>query len=117
MFPLPFSISPVLLSILVFYPWALALGVWQVGKLTSRGNGPSSAQVCEVDRVGGGGVRLVSGLDPIASPFVTLAVPATLAGFELILDSAERYYLSTVHLAIGSPAIAHLSPRAPPSFS
>jgi hypothetical protein len=89
MFPLPFSISPLLLSVLVFYPWALALGVWQIGKNTSKTpRSTPSASRSAFDLICGD-QNLLSSIDPssddqtapcgvIEPPYVPPAITAIL---------------------------------------
>lgn len=64
MFPLPFSISPLLLSVLVFYPWALALGVWQIGKHSSKSPRTTSSAARSVIDQSPWESDLASSIDP-----------------------------------------------------
>ncbi|MCU0453777.1 MAG: hypothetical protein MUE68_08960 [Bacteroidetes bacterium] len=115
MFPLPFSISPLLLSIFLIYPWALALGVWQVGKLTSRHSNPAPSVFREV------GQGLENG-DLVSSPHgLRLTDPASAAlPSARLIDVADlvvvgRQFPSSHPAACAPAAISHRIPRAPPA--
>ena len=116
MFPLPFSISPLLLSILVFYPWALALGVWGVGVRSNKADRSTSAHMrmlgVRADRSeftseeGPAGALTQSAVVIIAAEPTFVYVP--------VLGTVSAGYETSKPLRGSSfPA----SPRAPPRYS
>ncbi|MCU0411611.1 MAG: hypothetical protein MUF82_03660 [Bacteroidetes bacterium] len=117
MFSISPSITPLVLSFLVFYPWLLAIGVWQLGTRLTKGR-----PEIQVD------VRTSQHGTSEAAPW-TMVDPASLheAQSAPLADEAGRFtFPASVALPSvpdrgamlpDSPAGSPSAPRAPPAIS
>ncbi len=117
MFSISPSITPLVLSFLIFYPWLLAIGVWQLGTRLTKGRPESQVNV-----------RTIQGGASDAAPW-TMVDPSSLHdAHSAPLANEGGRFTTPASVALpsvpdqgamlpDSPAGSPSAPRAPPAIS